>query len=156
MTSTQFCSGGPGRMTRPGTPENSPLAEKLPLWDVLVFDRNSRAEHIARVGAVDADEAEVLAHHEAVEDDPSARVHVKAVGLSARPMLWSVWLRGRLGLREVLPAKEPLLLGRVVAVDVPRARLAALAAFGNTGLAVPNAPSWRWLQQGDHFVVTQC
>lgn len=156
MTSPQFCSGGPGRLTRPGTPENSPPAEKLPLWDVLVFDRTSRAEHIAQVGAVDADEAEVLAHHEAVENDPGARVHVKAVGLSVRPLLWSVWLRGRLGLREVLPAKEPLLLGRVVAVDVPRARLAALAVFAGSGWIAANTQPWRWIQQGDHFDVTRC
>lgn len=156
MTSTQFSSSGPGHTPWPSTPENSPLAENLPLWDVLVFDRHTRSEHIAQVSASDAEEAEALAHHEALEDDPKARVHVKAVGLSARPMLWSVWLRGRLGLREALPAKEPLLLGRVVAVDVPRARLAALAAFGNTGVTVPDAPSWRRLQQWDHFVVTQC
>lgn len=142
--------------TLKGTPENSPLVEKLPLWDVLVFDRQSRAEHVAQVRALEADEAEALARHEATEDHPVGHFYVKAVGLATRPTLWSVWLRGRRGLREALPAKEPLLLGRVVAAGVPCARAAALIAFAGPGPTDPDAKPWRWLQRGDHFVVTQC
>lgn len=142
--------------TLKGTPENSPLVERLPLWDVLVFDRQSRAEHVAQVRALEADEAEALARHEAAEDHPAGHFYVKAVGLATRPTLWSVWLRGRRGLRVALPAKEPLLLGRVVAVDVPRARAEALVAFGGQGPAEPGSKPWRWLQRRDHFVVTQC
>lgn len=133
-------------------PENSPLAAQTQRWDVLVFDRRTLAARIIEVGACDADEAEALAHHAAIEADATARSHVKAVGRSGKRSLWSVWLRGRRGLREALPADEPLLVGRLVSTDAARARTAALQLFGS---AVSGA-SWRWLQPGDHFAVTRC
>jgi hypothetical protein len=133
-------------------PENSPLGVPTERWEVLVFDRSTLAARTIEVGARDADEAEALAHHAAMEADATARCHVKAVGRSAARSLWSVWLRGRRGLREVLPADEPLLVGRLVSTDVARARTDALELFGHPAAAA----SWRWLQRGDHFTVTRC
>jgi hypothetical protein len=124
-------------------------------WEVLIFDRRTLAARTIEVGARDADEAEALAHHAAMEADATVSCHVKALGLSGRRSLWGVWLRGRRGLREALPADTPLLVGRVVASDAPCARTAALSALA-LGLIGPGTQSWRWLQHGDYFAVSQC
>lgn len=127
----------------------------LQRWAVRVIDRSTGRERIDDYLAATADDAEVAAHHDALEANPLGVYAVRSLCITARRALWDVRLHGRAQLREALPADKPLLVGRVVAITMAEARARALAVFAPGGAAA-SAESWRYVQADDHFSVVRC
>lgn len=126
------------------------------LWQVLLHDRSSGEDHLCQYSAASADDAESMAHHDAIEVDPLGRYTVLALDRLPRRGLWNVLLQEHARVIEQLPVGIPLLVGRVCAANVQEARAQALATFGRTHRPDGAADAWRYVCQGDLFNVVRC
>ena len=125
------------------------------VWTVLVCNRRTGEEGEHAYLATSPDEAETMAHHEAVLRGSAGHYFVQALGVVPRRVLWDVRLQGRAQLRQALPAGIPLLIGRVVAASDGEARQQALGIFGRAQASEASDVAWRFVEPGDLFTVTR-
>lgn len=126
------------------------------LWQVLLHDQFSGEDHLCQYFAASGDDAESMAHHDAIEVDPHGSYTVLALDRLPRRGLWDVRLQEHARVIEQLPTGIPLLVGRVSAAHAQEARAQALARFGRAQRADGVANAWRYVSQGDLFTVVRC
>lgn len=125
-------------------------------WQVVLHDCSSGEDHLCRYTAASADDAESMAHCDAIESDPLGSYAVRALHAVPRRSQWDVRLHERAQLHDPVPAGVPRLVGRVIAVHEKEARALALTTFG-LGQRVAGADDgWRHIGRGDVFTVVRC